>query len=483
MSSGVLQPELFHPGGAPLSVGIVGGGVAGLATAYEIHKLAAASNLAVRAAVYERAATPGGKVRSLREDGFVIEGGPDSLLTEKPWGVELCRDLGLGDELLPSNDAQRLFFILRNGKLHPFPAGMRLFIPQSLKPLILTRLLSPMGKLRMAFEPFVPARREGGDESLAAFVTRRCGREVLDRLAGPLLAGIYAADPDQMSMRSTFPSLLAMEQKHGSLTKAIRVAMKRPATPGRTLFTSLRGGMESLIDALRARLDGHITTGSAVRGIRIKAGRYELVFDGGRVEAHDAVVLACSSAESARLLAPFNPTLSADLARQEFTSSITVSLGYRRADLPYGRAPRGFGFLTPASENRRVLGGTWSTNKFNHRSDEDHFLIRLFISGPPADEWMGLDDAALAEVARAELRDIADIDAQPMMHRVFRWPNANPQYRVGHGDWISGLESTLARIPGLHITGSCYYGASVSDCAKSSRETAARVLTGLTARA
>ena len=479
MNSVILQPELFRSGNTRLSVGIVGGGIAGLSTAYEIHKLASQGNLPVHARVIEREPTPGGKVRSVREAGFVIEGGPDSLLTEKPWGVDLCRDVGLEDELLPSNDAQRLFFILHKGRLHPFPAGMRLFIPQSLKPLISTRLLSPKAKLRMAIEPFIPARKSGSDESLAAFVTRRCGSEVLDRLAAPLLAGIYAADPGQMSMRATFPTLWAMEQKHGSLTRAIRTAMKRPAAPGRTLFTSLRNGMESLIEALRARLEGHILTHANVRSMRIKAGRYELVLSDGRIETHDAVVLACPSPEAARLLAPSHPALSSDLARQHFTSSITISLGFRRTDLPYARSPRGFGFLTPSSEHRIILGATWSTNKFNLRSDEDHFLLRLFISGMPAEERMGLEDEALVKDALDELRDITGIDAVPVLYKVFRWPNANPQYRVGHLEWVAGLESSLARIPGLHIAGSCYYGASVSDCARAAHTTAVRVLAGL----
>jgi oxygen-dependent protoporphyrinogen oxidase len=455
---------------------VIGAGIAGLATAWYARREAEKAGLALDLTVLEGAPRVGGKLLTRRAEGFVMEGGPDSFLTEKPWGLDLCRELGLGDDLVPSQDAQREFHLLRKGRFHRFPTGMRLFVPQQIPPLLTSGLLSWPGKLRLLLEPFIRPRLGAGDESLADFVTRRCGREAMERLAGPLLAGIYAADPDQLSMAGSFPFLVELERRYGSLTKGFRAAArKRAGQPPAPVFTSLRHGMEQLAETLADRLRDTLRLGESARALDVRGGRYAVTTDRDR-HAADAVVLALPAGAAADLVRPFQGHLAEQLERLTYTTSLTVSLGYRQADLPHGRRPQGFGYMIPRVENQRLLGCTWSTNKFPGRSEEGLFLCRLFLAGAPAEEWLNLPDETLVAAARAESDRLTGIRATPVTSWVARWARGNPQYGVGHPEWLQGLDKTVATLPGFQLTGSSYRGVSMSDCIRDAGQVAGQVV-------
>jgi len=465
--------------GRPQKVVIVGGGVAGLATAHYIRTLAQAGQRPIECTVLEEASRSGGKIRTVHEQGFFMEAGPDSFLTEKPWGIDLCRELGIGDELLPCDEDKRMFFIRHRGSFHVFPQGMRLFVPTSIKPLLTTALLSPLGKLRLGIEPFIPKRTQKGDESLAEFVTRRCGREAMERLAAPILAGIYAADPHRLSMEASFPQFIAMEQRYGSLVRGFRTVMKAHRGKGSTpVFTSLRGGMGRFAEALSASLANSVRTGVSVSDVVVRGGRFEVVTNTGPTPA-DCVILALPSNRAAPLVRGLSGALARSLESQPFTSSITVSLGYARATLPYGRPPRGFGFMIPSQEQQRLLGATWSSNKFPGRAPSDHFLMRLFYAGTEADTLLARDDEGILRAAREDARALTGIDAQPVVQYVARWEKGNPQYEKGHLVWLEHLDRELSKIPSLFLAGSSYTGISMSDCVKNARVLAERVIAHL----
>ncbi|GAB4432445.1 MAG: protoporphyrinogen oxidase [Anaerolineae bacterium] len=476
-------------------VTIVGGGIAGLATAFYLQKKSAEAGLPLDYTLVEREPRFGGKIDTAYEDEFIIEGGPDSFVTIKPHGTMLCRDLGLQDEIIPTNDDRRNIFVLKNGKLTPFPGGYRLTIPTEFVPFALSTLISPLGKLRMGLDLFIPPRRETGDESLAGFIRRRLGSEALDRIAGPIMAGIYVADPEKLSMQSTFPDFLRMEQQHGSLIKAMRQAKKQRAKAAATapppgsngsrppkppaMFTSLRGGMKHLVDTLIGQLDGDLRPGSTVTGLGRQEPGFRVTVDGPDGEESittDAVVIATPAYVAARLVETFAPELAEQLRQIRYVSTATVSLGYRAADVAGQHNFDGFGFMIPKSENRQILACTWSSTKFNHRAPGGDALVRVFVGGDGREHLLDLPDDELVALARAELADIMELSAAPVVSRVFRWPKGNAQYDVGHLDRVAGIEAMAAAVPGLYFTGSAFRGIGIPDCVKSAIATVDQLL-------
>ncbi len=468
---------------------IIGGGMAGLATAYYLQKKSRESGIKVDYTLVESASRFGGKITTDQVDDFVIEGGPDSFITQKPWGTQLCRELGLADRLIPTNDERRSIFVLSKGKLVPFPGGYRLTVPTEFVPFALSPLISPLGKLRMGLDLVIPPRREQSDESLAAFIRRRLGVEALDKIAGPVMAGIYVADPERLSLLSTFPMFAEMEQKYGSLIRAMQAAKKHHPSPNgarqnsggrpQAMFTSLRGGMQELVEALLARLQGDLRPGCRVVGLHYLSPGFEILFDSpqGQPLKTDAVVLAAPAYTAASLVESFAPHLAALLQKVRYVSTATISLGYRRADLPAQSDLNGFGFMVPKSENRPILACTWSSTKFNHRASADDVLLRLFVGGDQreylVEDWA---DEELLALAQAELGAIMGITAQPVVRRIFRWPKGNPQYDVGHLDRVAEMEQAAATIPGLYLTGSAFRGIGLPDCIKSAGATVERLI-------
>jgi oxygen-dependent protoporphyrinogen oxidase len=466
---------------------ILGGGITGLAAAFYLERQARESGRPIRYTLVEAEDRLGGKIVTHRQAGFVMEGGPDSFITQKPGGLQLARDLGLADELIPCNHHTPSVYLLRRGRLVPLPRGFRLAVPAAWGPFLKSPLVSPLGKLRMGLDWFIPPRRSAEDESLAAFIRRRLGREALDKLAGPLMAGIYVSDPERMSLHSTFPQFAEMERRHRSLLRAMRAA--RAAGPGSEasappLFVSPRAGMAQLVEVLRRRLTGDLRTGDRVTGLqRRPAGGFLVQTAGSAPLETDQVVLTASAAAAAELLRPLDTELASRLHEFRFVSTATVSLAYGAADTAAARWPTGFGFIAPASENRSILAGTFSSSKFDHRAPAGAKLIRVFVGGPGREHLVHLSDAELETLARSELAALFAFRAAPVHVSIHRWPAGNPQYDVGHAGRVAALEQRVAALAGLgkalsglHLAGSSYHGIGIPDCVESARRAVARIL-------
>jgi len=466
---------------------IIGGGIAGLATAFYLQQQSHDAGAPIDYTLIERRPRFGGKITTDYEDGFVIEGGPDSFITQKPWGMQLCRDLGIADRIIPTNDHRRNVYVLKKGKLRAFPGGFRLAIPTEFVPFALTTLISPWGKLRMGMDLFIPPRQEQSDESLANFFRRRLGNEAVDTIAGPMMGGIYTADPEQLSIQSTFPMFVEMERKYGSLIKAMQAGKKRRAAahpPGQNnskppaMFTSLQGGMNELIETLVSRLEGDLRPVCSVARVEYQSPGFKIYFDDPDTPplATDAVVLAVPAFVAAALVGKMAPALAEKLNRIRYVSTANISLAYRYSDVLPHHDLNGFGFMIPKSENRSILACTWTSTKFNYRVPEDGALIRVFVGGDGREHLLDLPDEELVSMARAELAEIMGLAAEPMTHRVFRWRKGNPQYDVGHLDRVSEMESLAGQFPGLYLTGSAFRGIGIPDCVKSAMNTVEQVL-------
>lgn len=473
--------------GGTRHVVIVGGGIAGLATAYYLQQQARARNQALTYTLVEREPVFGGKITTDAGDGFVIEGGPDSFISQKPWAWQLCHELGLQDRLVGTNDDRRKTYILHRGRLRPLPDGVMLIIPTRFAPFALSPLISPWGKLRMGLDLFIPSRSGDEDESLADFIRRRLGQEALDKIAEPLMAGIYVADPEQLSLQSTFPRFRQLEKKYGSLIKGM-LAQKRaaangqaPARPQLSLFMTLRGGLAELVDAIVARLDGELLPGQAVTALdfdRTGLGPYRVHLSGGQTRRADAVVLALPAYLAAGLLEPHQPALAGQLRTIRYISTATVSLAYNRSEIDHPLD--GFGFVVPKSEDCRLMACTWVSTKFDHRAPGDQVLLRAFVGGYKHEALAHLGEAKLAALVREELARIMGIDARPTRQRVYRWPRGNAQYDVGHLDRVAALEDTArAHLPGLYFTGSAFRGVGLPDCIHQGQQTAQKLLQDL----
>src|SRR5579871_159231 len=348
-------------------IAIIGGGISGLSAAYHLEQQRR-GGLPLQYVLFESADHLGGSLLTARADGCLIEAGPDSFLTEKPWAADLCRELGLGNQLIGSNDAERKTYILVKGRLVPLPAGLMFMVPTKILPVVFSPLFSFGAKLRMAQEWFHPPRPAAGDETVAALVTRHYGSEMVDRLADPLLSGVYGGEASGLSVRAVLPRFADMEARHGSLGRGMLAARKRmskaKAAP-RPLFTSLKEGMQQLVDALLAKLPAEaLRTEDAVRELRHQNGVWSLVANSG-TQDFDAVIMATPAPIAGALLASTQPHLASELGAIAYTSSVTVTLGYERAGL---RLPPGFGFLVPRSEGKRMLACTFVHNKFPHRA-------------------------------------------------------------------------------------------------------------------
>ncbi len=445
---------------------IIGGGIAGLATAFYLQECGVHDFTLI-----ESSAKLGGKISSLIEDGFLVEGGPDSFITQKPAALDLCKRLGLGEQLSGSNTGrQAATFVWSGGRLHPMPEGMMLMAPTMVLPFLRSSLISWPGKLRMGMEAFVPKKSSDDDESLAAFVRRRLGNELLNKIAGPLMGGIHAADPEKLSLRSTFPMFLDMERKHGSLIQGMMNRPKRqPAAPGSkpiSMFVTLQGGLQRLSDTLVEHLPAaSILTGRSVLTVHRLGKQYQIVLSDGSSILADNIVFATPSYITADLIQQIDANLASHLRGIRYVSTATVSLGFKRSGIAHPM--QGAGFIVPRSEGRRITACSWSSTKFNHRAPSDSVLLRVFIGGALAEQDAEQDEAALIRLAREELRTIMGITAEPTLAKAYRWPKANPQYNLGHDTRVAEIEHLLTNIPGLYLAGAAYRGAGIPDCIQS----------------
>jgi protoporphyrinogen/coproporphyrinogen III oxidase len=452
------------------TVAIVGGGISGLSTAYYLSKAGIPSTL------LEARPRLGGVIRTERIQECVVEGGPDSFLSAKPWAMDLIRDLGLEGEVIGSNDHQRKTFIWKRGRLVEFPEGVQLLVPTKILPMALSPLVSPKAKLRIALEWFRrPDARPPRDRSVAEFVEEHYGREVVDYLAEPLLAGIYGGDPAQLSITSVLPRFVEIERKYGSLTRGVLAERRAAAADAESapLFRTLRGGMGRLIEALTSAIAGKVTVIHAgVDAVERDDAGFRLRVSDGWIRA-DRVVLASEAHQAARITGVLDGRISELLGSIGYSPSMTVALGFERRAV--GRAMHGFGFLVPKPERKRLLAGTWVGNKFPFRVPEPLALLRCFMGGVGGESTLGASENDILKSVREELRDILGLTAEPLFSRIFRWPQSMAQYTTGHGERIAELEARLAALPGLHVAGNGYYGIGVPDCVRLGKQAAERI--------
>lgn len=468
-------------------IAIIGGGIAGLAAAQRARR-AADDGADVDFVLYEKDDRLGGKILTEKTDGFVIDGGPDCYLSQKPWVAALARELGIAGELSPSNDAKKKTFIYVARRFHELPDGVMMMVPTKFWPFATTSLFTWGGKLRMGMDLFIPKRTGTGDETLASFVTRRLGRQCLDRLAEPLVGGVHASDPETMSLAATFPRFLDMEAKYGSCIRGFMAARRsapppgppRPGEPKPTFFMTFREGMQQLTDAAaQAAGRDHLVTGAPVSRVLGEGDGYRLEFSDGREPVTaDAVIVATEAWAASGLLADLDPEMSATLGEIPHTSSATVSVAFRRADVRHPLAA--FGFVVPAVEGRRIMASTFSSTKWFHRAEDEHVLLRAFVGGPHGQHLLDADDDALVELVREEWRDMLGISAEPVLARVYRWMRGMPQYTIGHLDRVGALADAQARHRGLVLAGGSYRGVGIGDCIDSGAKAVDAALAHLT---
>jgi oxygen-dependent protoporphyrinogen oxidase len=470
-----------------VKVVVIGGGLTGLAAAHRLIERAGAPGRAIDVCVIEASDRTGGGIRTTREatplGDLWVEWGADSFITEKPAALALAKRLGLGGRILGTRDAPNLrrALVVRGGKLHAVPKGFILLGPARLGPLLRSPILTPAGKLRVAMDFLLPPRPKAGDESLASFVRRRFGRECLDRLAQPLVGGIYTADPERLSLRATFPHFLEMERAYGSVIRGLRALERRRAAGGEGeagarygLFVSFDCGMQALPDALASRLGAdRIRTGA--QAVRVRRGRpWEVALGTGEVLGADALVIALSSARASKLLRETDEALASAVGAIPVASSAIVTLAWRREDVRHSLDA--FGFVVPAAEKRRILAATFSSVKFEGRAPEGVVLLRAFVGGRLQAELAALPDEALERAARQELGELLGIRGNPLYAAVHRHAGAMPQYEVGHVERVRSIQAAAFRHPGLTLAGNWLHGVGIPDCVRSGEEAADALL-------
>jgi oxygen-dependent protoporphyrinogen oxidase len=461
-------------------IAIIGAGITGLAAAHHLGELAAARELPVEVTILERGKRAGGPLKTIRRDGFTIETGADSFLTEKPAAADLARRLGLENDLIPTREQFRRTYVVHDGKLVEIPEGFSLLAPTRLEPVVKSALFSEEGKRRIAMEPSVPPRADTADESLAAFVTRRLGREVLDRVAQPLAGGIYTADPERLSMTATMPRFVEMEKRYGSLIRGLQEAekartIKTAGTSGArwSLFLSMRNGMGSLVDVLAARVSKSVRFGADVAEVSRRDGGWAIALASGGPISADAIICAAPAFAAARLLKATDAALASTLGKISYASAATVNLTFREGDFP--KAPDAFGFVVPIIEHRKIIAGSFSSLKFEGRAPAGAILARAFVGGVLQNEMNSLPDDAIIAAVRDEFRALLGVTAAPGIVEVQRWPDSMPQYEVGHLDRVAEIERAAAHLPRFVLAGAAYRGVGIPDCIRSGEE-AARII-------
>jgi len=488
-------------------VAVIGGGTSGLAAAYTLAR-ARQAGAPIEEMLIEASPWLGGVVRTETVEGFVIEAGPDSFLAEKPQAAAMARELGLGGDLMGSNDHARRTYILHRGRLQPLPDGLMFLVPTRLWPMVTTRLLPPSAKLAAAWELFSsPPNGDRGDESVASFVKRHFGEAMLENIADPLLAGVYGGDSAALSVRSVLPRFWEMERQRGSLTRATLAAMRKRraaqnAAPNgnsggtgiapagsQPLFMTLKGGLQQLTERLAAQVERYrVFMRHRVLALEFASGgpggpadscsrRFLIAGEGARVFEADAVILAVPAFQAGGLLPSLDHRLSELLEGIPYSSSMTVSLAFderARAALPPG-----FGFLVPRKERRRMLACTFVHAKFDHRAPEGKAMLRCFLGGARDPHVLEMDDDEVVALVRQELKEIMNFTAQPLFFRVHRWAASMAQYSVGHAGRLSAIEERLQSLPGLYLAGNAYSGIGISDCIRTGKNAAEKALESL----
>ncbi len=476
---------------APKTVAIVGGGIAGLATAFALLERSQQAGIPVICTVLERSPSWGGKIVTHRVGDLVTEAGPDSFLSQKPAGLQLIDKLGLTDQVIDTNKTATKACVYSQGRLRDLPEGLVVITPGQVGPFLRSGLLSPAGLLRMGMDMILPAGRSQEDESLASFFRRRFGRQAFERMMEPLMAGIYAGDAEQLSIKATFPRFPELERTHGSVIRGmLATRAEASAAPAagrkRTTFVSLKNGLEDLVAALRRSLtDRGVTlrSGAPVESLRVRShelGRwtYDVMLSGGGALSVDGLILATPAFVSAELLRPLTPIAGGLLERIPYASTATVAMAYPAATV--GSGVQGFGFVVPRVEQRDLIAATWTSLKWPRRAPPDQVLVRCYLGGVGREAVLELDDSSLIGRVRTELQRICGLTAEPTYVEVNRWTKAMPQYVLGHLERLDEIETALSRFGGLVLTGSAYRGVGIPDCIRDGAIAADRVVRHLT---
>ena len=450
---------------------VIGGGIAGLAAAYRLQSGARQAGQALEVVLLEADPRAGGHAWTTREDGFLIEAGPNAFLDrpDEPELRELCRDLGIESRRIDARPAAKRRFILRAGRLHR--------APDSPPTVITTSLLSPLGKLRMMMEPWAKPAAPGADETVREFATRRIGYEAAERLVDPAVAGISAGDSDRLSVRAAFPMLPEMERSHGSLLRAMIARQRAAKAAGRSLAPKLvgfDGGMSTLIDALAERLGPALRTGRRVNRVVSMGNRWSVECEGGVSFDADRVLVALPALRAASVMRPADSALADALSSVPYEGLAMVALAYRAADIR--RPLHGYGYLVDRREGLDTLGVVWESSLFEGRAPEGFALLRVMIGGARHPDALSRDDKALITRARAEMAGPMRVLAEPVRSWVRRWPSAIAQYEVGHLERVAEARRLAARHPGLELCGSAYDGVSFTNAVRSGLCAADRIL-------
>ncbi len=465
-------------------VAVIGAGVSGLACAFRLEELRKEHSLPLEVTVYEAAPRTGGTIGTEEKDGFVLEKGPDSFLSEKPWALTLCQKLGIQSRIRSTKSDNRKVFVAKRGKLIPLPEGFYLIAPTDMGALASTPLFSLPGKLRMASEIFVAKRADGGDESVASFIRRRFGREALERVGQPMVAGIHSGDPERLSLSSTMPKFSELERRHGSVIRGLLKSSSENKVssdtrgPRYSLFLSFDAGMQTLTDALAKSFPaGVLRPDSPVSLGKHGDGRWTVARAGEAPEIFDAVCLALGAKRASSLLRPVDAALADELGRLRFESVATLNFAFKRPQISHPMD--GFGLVVPAVEKRSFIACTFASQKFEGRAPEGHVLVRAFAGGAYGKEFFGREDGDLRDAVLADLQALLGISGRPVIERLARYPESLPQYEVGHDAWLSRVGQALSKHAGLFLTGSSYRGTGITACVHDAQLQADAIAAGL----
>ena len=453
-----------------------------MSAAYRLREISNETNTPIEITLIEGRSRLGGVIHTIKRDGFLIDSGPDNFVTIKPWAMALIRRLGIESELISTNEAHRSALVVRKGKLQPIPEGFLLMAPTKVMPVLASPIFSIPGKLRMGMEFFIPARTENGDESLASFVTRRFGREALDRVVQPLISGIYTARPERLSLRATMPRFLDLEQKHGSVIRGMRKEQKARKTKGSGarygMFVTFRDGLHTLITALENRLsEADFRLNQRVVRVRKKEQNALPLWnvdleDEGTIESN-GVILTGPSKHAARLVTDLDPELAGGLSKVEYASSAVVHLAYERRQI--GHPLDAFGCVVPTIENRHIIAASFSSVKYEGRAPRDAVLLRAFMGGALHPHMAAREDDELTRLAQTDVADLLNITGAPLFSLVSRWPDSMAQYDVGHLERIAALRAQAERHSAFALAGNGFEGVGIPDCVRAGEAAAESV--------
>jgi oxygen-dependent protoporphyrinogen oxidase len=473
-----------------IQVAVIGGGITGMAAA---QRLVSRSDR-VDVTLFEASQRFGGIIRTEEADGFLMELGPDSFITNKPAGLQLCKEIGFTDQLIPTDGRYRRSLVLRNGRPMSVPDGFMLMAPAKPWAIMTTPILSLGGKLRLLSEAFIPRRPREQDESLAGFVRRRFGQETLERLVQPLVGGIYTSDPEKLSLRATMPRFLDMEQSHGSVIRATLAQKKSERSEDSSagsgarygLFATAKHGLGDLVCSLEAWLKktGRVTfeRGCPVQDVSPAdevGAKWQLKrSESESIQKFDAVIVTLPTHVAAQMLTHSATRPLASLLQSiEYASSAIVVSGHNLAD--FDHSMDAFGLVIPSIEKRRILAVSFSSRKFPDRAPEGQILLRTFVGGATQPDLLQMDNDSMIAMVNQELKEIFGMKVEPIFSEVMRYEKAMPQYHVGHLDLVAKLEAEQQRLPGLLLAGSAYHGVGIPDSIASGQKAADAILAGV----